>query len=286
MDSKFGSLRSLSLPFGATSGQRIVLNGDTGEIIIYDSAGREKLLLSPKDQDNEAAFDIFDNAGTRVAKVNELGIIFYDASGNRTSSVARNLITFTDPTTHNIITNIDDTGLTVTDPGGSGKFSQLFAADGSVNAFDYWDFLASRFIGKGEEGYNSTPLSVTLSTTAGTFTDLISVTVPCVSGRKYKVTFQGFDLLSGGSGFATTDQWLLEVLAGATILNGVKWNANVAIAGRYSVPTITGRFVAGSTGNVTFKARGTKSVGAATVTSSVEADANHLISILVENMGS
>lgn len=47
MKSFIAALRSLVLPFGRTSGQRIILNGDTGVIQIYDSSNNLIAELGP-----------------------------------------------------------------------------------------------------------------------------------------------------------------------------------------------------------------------------------------------
>jgi hypothetical protein len=67
-------------------------------------------------------------------------------------------------------------------------------------------------------------------------------------------------------------------------IGGTKWNAGIAIASRYPVPTITGWFTAATTHAINVKARATKNAGAGTVTSSVEADATHPISIFVKDI--
>lgn len=64
--STIASLRALTLPFGATTGERIVLDGVTGKIQIYDDNNILVLELSP---------DLFNN-GTWP------GMLIYDESGN------------------------------------------------------------------------------------------------------------------------------------------------------------------------------------------------------------
>lgn len=58
MRSFIAALRSLVLPYGATTGARIVLDGVTGAISIYDSAGNLQLTLTPDD-----GLTIYDDTG-------------------------------------------------------------------------------------------------------------------------------------------------------------------------------------------------------------------------------
>jgi hypothetical protein len=81
VDSKFGNLQFLVLPAGATSGSRIVLDGASGEIKIYDSLGNLRILISPDNQDFEAAIDFFTTTGARVMKLNQSTLITYSPAG-------------------------------------------------------------------------------------------------------------------------------------------------------------------------------------------------------------
>jgi hypothetical protein len=65
--SVFAALRSLVLPAGATSGQRIILNGVTGRIEIYDSAGVLRALVQPQSPE----FSVYDSAGDLLAAIND-----------------------------------------------------------------------------------------------------------------------------------------------------------------------------------------------------------------------
>jgi hypothetical protein len=68
MKSLMASLRTLTLPFGATSGGRIVLDGITGEIRIYNSAGILVLKLNPTD-----FFAVLDTVGNIRTQMGLLG---------------------------------------------------------------------------------------------------------------------------------------------------------------------------------------------------------------------
>ena len=57
MRSAIASLRSLTLPYGSTSGQRIVLDGVNGTISVYDENGDLLIQMSPE------GFAVFDADG-------------------------------------------------------------------------------------------------------------------------------------------------------------------------------------------------------------------------------
>lgn len=67
MRSIFAALRSLVLPYGATSGQRIVLDGVNGRISVYDSASRLRLQITTSSPE----LAVYDAAGNLLAAVND-----------------------------------------------------------------------------------------------------------------------------------------------------------------------------------------------------------------------
>ena len=122
--------------------------------------------------------------------------------------------------------------------------------------------------------------NVTLSTTAGVYTDVVlGHTFTPMSGRRYLVTFYGGDnLFISGSGFATTDTWKLKFqvsVAGgayADLVPGPMYiaRAPVAQAFRYPIPMFISDYLAGSASTLNFKPMATKFSGAGTVTSTME----------------
>jgi len=144
--------------------------------------------------------------------------------------------------------------------------------------------------------YATNTSNVTLSTTAGTYTDvLVGNTFTPVSGRRYRVSFYGGDnLLIGGSGFATSDMWKLKMqvsVAGGAYADLVPGpmmivRAQVAQTMRYAIPNFISDYLAGSTSTLRFKAAASKTSGAGTVTSVMEtATGASPFVLLVEDIG-
>lgn len=77
MKSFIAALRSLVLPFGATSGQRIVLDGVNGAIVVYNSSGVEIGRLDPttlfKVTGAQTTFNVNPNGNTFVRSVPDQG---------------------------------------------------------------------------------------------------------------------------------------------------------------------------------------------------------------------
>lgn len=144
--------------------------------------------------------------------------------------------------------------------------------------------------------YASNTSNVTLSTTAGTYTDVITgATFTPVAGRRYLVHFYGGDnMLVGGSGFATADTWKLrfQVSIGggayADLVPGPMMIARAPVAQsfRYPIPTFLSDYFAGSASTVQFKAAATKWSGAATVTTTLETGTGAVpFTLLVTDVG-
>ncbi len=144
--------------------------------------------------------------------------------------------------------------------------------------------------------YATNTSNVTLSTTAGTYTDLVTgATFTPVSGRRYRVSFYGGDnLLVAGSGFATSDVWKLKMqvsVAGGAYADLVPGpmmivRAQVAQTMRYAIPNFISDYLAGSTSTLRFKVAASKTSGAGTVTSTMEtATGASPFVLLVEDVG-
>jgi hypothetical protein len=79
MKSLIASLRSLTLPFGATSGPRIVLNGVLGRIEIYSDAGN---LLMTLDDDGLIVYDADGDQRQKIGSISDFSsIVFRDEDG-------------------------------------------------------------------------------------------------------------------------------------------------------------------------------------------------------------
>jgi len=79
------SLRSLTLPFGATTGPRIVLNGVLGRIEIYSNAGN---LLMTLDDDGLVVYDAEGDVRQNLGVITDFSsIVFKDADGLNSSII-------------------------------------------------------------------------------------------------------------------------------------------------------------------------------------------------------
>jgi hypothetical protein len=123
---------------------------------------------------------------------------------------------------------------------------------------------------------------VTLSTTAGTFTQVVETpAVNVVGGRRYKVTFTGgLDILTNGSGFTVSDTWDQKIqrsvnggaygdVGGATRIA----RAWVASGFRYNIPVCVRYYDPAISASVSWRLVASKVAGAATVNSIYETNA-------------
>jgi hypothetical protein len=147
---------------------------------------------------------------------------------------------------------------------------------------------------KGVIGRAEITSDTTLSTTAGTYSTIISTgALPLLAGRLYKVTAViGAYLLVGGSGNAVNDTWRFRIyrdVAGggaATMRTNAAGRINAANGGVVTLPVMSGTFSPAANNNVDFQVHGAKTAGASTVTSTVSVDGGEGYSqILVEDIG-
>ena len=146
---------------------------------------------------------------------------------------------------------------------------------------------------KGIVDYASSPTDVTLSTTAGVFVDIIiGNAVTLTVGRLYRVTVvPGAYMLIGGTGPAVNDTWKFRLhrdIGGGYVSMGrsQSMRMNVVSGGIVDLQPLVGFFSPATTGTVTFKAIGSKTAGAATLTSTISTDAGEgLIELFVEDVG-
>ena len=301
MRSLIAALRTLVLPFGATSGQRIILDGVNGRIEIYDASGNLRIRLgatpfaidlSTGDAAEVVPAEVFASAlGSGATRQLELFLESPNFSG-----IASQLLllsnSFDTTRKARIILNSDEfelggfnqAVLLVTDTLGGSRTLDIQATDLQLNSLT---------LPRGKRDKAESTTDVTLSTTAGTFSTLVEGTAfTPVSGRRYKLSFWApGNMLIGGSGFATTDTWQskfqVSVGGGAyadlAAPNGPAYiaRAPVAQAFRYPIPDRTADYVAASASTLRFKVVATKASGAATVTSTLEADFH----LLVEDVG-
>lgn len=293
MKSIIASLRSLTLPFGATTGQRIVLDGTTGTISVFDSNNNLRLRIG---FNADSVFEAFSAQaseflagdiqayplGSAGAATRRIGLIIESGKFDNRSRPSIDLHSESfDGTIETLIEHIAQ--------------SHLFNAEtGNTDIL-----LNGISLPRGVVGYGRTAGPTVLSTTAGTFSDLVVVNdVPVIAGRKYKITCsEGHSLLSGGSGFAAADAWdfegQMDLGHGAGFVNITpdkpfqRIRANIILAAsRWPLPVMLGIFHPSVSEPVDFKLRATKVSGAATVTSTVDTNggaAPHIL--LIEDIG-
>jgi hypothetical protein len=325
------ALRVLVLPFGATTGRRIVLDGINGVIQFYDANNVLRMelgrladtielysgLTGEDDPAELAAFGLNAGAANQQAALRlaspqfaapdnlQSEIKLYSEADDGTAQPSITISTELVELVAATIANGVELNLlgTVTAAarlfvGGGTAFPDVDIADGVIEIESGGDIQLDN-ISLPRGGRNTNDLAVqtgdiTLSTTAGTYTTLVEKTgVSCKAGRLYEITFSGADnFLTGGSGFATTDNWrhrlARKIGAGAyaTMKAQALIRCHVAAAQRYPLRVLIGYFSPSSDATVDFKCEMTKVAGAATVTTSVQNDAaNNGMHLMIKDIG-
>jgi hypothetical protein len=153
-----------------------------------------------------------------------------------------------------------------------------------------------RSYGRGQVGYGADGSVTTLSTTAGTWSDLVTVSnVAVKAGRRYLVLGDGgFSFVSGGSGFAVGDAWDFAVDvnegAGAIVIAPVspfkRIRSTDTVAQRWPWETLHGIYEPAADATCSFRYRGRKAIGAATVTTSLDYNGGaSLPFVMIEDVG-
>lgn len=357
MKSFVAALRRLVLPFGATTGQRIVLDGVNGVIEVYDSLGLKFLTM-----DGNSGFVVFDGSGNLLMSLNAAtGFVTYDTNGAIRTQMALpgglysfiNLFTAMTSEVDGAFVLVQGVGVNPNQSSwmsigssdlGVGSLrwkivsrqnvatSPLIELDssqlgGTVTARPILNLVGTDFGGTplqprtvvhdlwyGEDagagvaptqdmsyGRGAKPTwrfektsDTVLSTTAGTFTTIITTgNLALKAGRLYMIMAKpGSQIVTGGSGFAVTDQYLIQVLravnGGAFGNMGCRTRSrtNLAVAGFWPLWTTIGTYSPAANANVEFKMEATKAIGAATVTTTVQTDtANGYSELLVIDVG-
>lgn len=336
MKSAIASLRSLTLPFGATSGARIVLDGVNGVIRIYDTNGNLALELTPEILTGiyigEAGFIVYDDAGNHrilMSAPPALGAAGIDLDSGSAAELANGnggTIAVTDTgglsanfmqihpgdTGHgtlrfNLISaNSDNSGksfmqVEVTldiaalkpyiDLSGTSAPSAQQRPDVIVSDLYYGTPGASVGIEptrlgqypRGIIAIGENASDVVLSTTAGTFTQIVeSDSFDVVAGEIYRVEYTGGDnLLIGGSGFGLSDSWwhkFQRSVGGGAYGDGAGMTTPKLVARlesaagtRKPIPSHTAYYYPAGSASVKVRLVATKAAGAATVTSTYTA---------------
>jgi hypothetical protein len=332
------ALRSLVLPYGATSGGRIVLDGVNGVISIYDASGFLLAKLSPA-----FGFEGYDTAGNvRIRVSSPLGgqysaIQMWTAVAEETSQALFSLADFGN-SNRLVITGGEQSGRgslewTIRTAGNDDTTPSLLQAvaltlDAAGNLrpiidltgaaapsesvrprtvmYDHWSGTPNSFgeaptmlrsLGRGVVGYGESNGNISIGAVARPTAWVAGITindVPVVAGRRYRVLTGGwFDWVTGGSGFAVGDlyQFEAQVDAGAGFVSLTKpafqqFRTNVAVVGRWIVPTLVGYYDASADGIPDFRFVARGQAGAATETM-VVTDNGQLNrgTLLVEDIG-
>jgi hypothetical protein len=328
-------LRTLTLPAGATSGERIVLNGDTGTIefydandhliltlspdgiIVYDTTANQRLIISTLVGAVYSALQLRSGVASETdggllslqswnaqqdrmvlgpGQINSAGsleLAFLTAAGNDSAPSMLTVVAQT----------LDRVGMLrpIIDLTGSGAPQAIAQPDTVV--YDLWYGLQNGVgnapvragsYGRGIIDRVESNADVTLSTTAGTYTTMISSNlVTCKQNRLYKISVSTPDnLVIGGSGFAVGDTWRWRLMkdvngAGAVPLGAQALaRANVAVSQRYAMCPLFSMYSPPADSSVQFREEAAKTSGAATVTSQTNNDGgNNYVQLIVEDVG-
>lgn len=338
MRSFLAALRSLVLPYGATTGARIVLDGVNGQILIYDSNGVLAADIIPG-----FGFEVWDPNGDLRLRLSSPLAGAYSSLQMWTGVLEETnqaLISLADfgPMNRMVITpgeqsskggmewtlvsapNDDSQGsllqavcLTLNDAGNLRPIVDLTGAAAPSEGvqprtvvYDLWagepngygeEPVMLRSLSRGNVGYAQADGPTTLSTVAGTWTDLVSaLNVPIVAGRRYRLWGDpGHSTVSGGSGFATSDYWeyRIQVDVGAGYqatgpmfaYKRVRSNSWTAAA-RWPSPVILGLWDPVVSGDWDFRMQAVKGSGAGTVTTVCDTNggqSGHIL--LIEDIG-
>jgi hypothetical protein len=328
MRSIIAALRSLVLPFGATTGRRIVLDGVAGTISIYDAANVLRIRLGFSADDLELwsgqaseslggdlqAYPVGSagSAARRVGMVLESGSFAgkskgsIDVNSESFDGTIAPVITY-NAKNHNFAAPSGEALLAISGYRLGGVYSSpstlppatflgivIFETDtGSFLAWDgsrFWQINATM---QDPTWRAEATADVALSTTAGTYTDLLTLSnLALKQGRMYKITAKpGAYLISTGSAFAVTDTWRFRVYRDvgsgyANMRANKAVRSNVAASAVIPAADFHGLFSPAASGNVSFKLQASKTAGAATVISTVSVDGGEgYIELLVEDIG-
>jgi hypothetical protein len=224
MRSAIAALRTLVLPFGAITGPRIVLNGTAGVIEVYDGTGALVAEIAPGD-----GFKVFgaDDTFARIfanSSVNpklqlaptEVGHVF--GPGEIQADEVPQLTLISPTIDGGDAARLRVRGATTGGDSARVRVDDDFEVIGSVlgtlkvnadGANDPDIRVGGISLPRGTLDLVQQTGNVTLSTTAGTYTTVLTGNaVDLLDGRTYKITLSGGDFLTvAGSGFATTNSW-------------------------------------------------------------------------------
>lgn len=265
---------SITFPYGATTGERIEVDGVQGEIRFYDSSNNLVLTLNG----SSIISARFDGPGV-ILTAAEVG----DASARFGISSSGALVW------GDGVSLLPDTALTR-----SG--ADILAASGTFRAAEDIQVGTALFsLPRGMMDRAEEPNNVALSTTAGTYTTIVegNLFIWAETGRKYKLSFfGGNNLLINGTGQATGDIWQcrfqVSVNGGAYAnVSASRYLARLqnAINTRVPVFTYTDEYTALSGNSLQFRFQASKTTGAVTVTSSMDTVAGSPWVLLVEDIG-
>jgi hypothetical protein len=334
MKSTIASLRELTLPFGATSGGRIVLDGTNGTILMYDTNGDLFMLIEP----TLGLVFVDPDLDTRLAIGAESGnytvITFRDSNGDNPARLYYGAIPGSNNYRH-VTLSSPEVGVTpffqrllMTTPYPSGNLTDnpLFQVDtgflnpsGAQPIIDLTGFsdpaleaivavgdiklAASQGAGnapvlggsypRGIIVYAETNSDINFSLTTNAQTTLIeTAAVNITAGRHYKITFTGADnILFGGSGQAIGDTARVRLERGISgvyqaLASQVSYRNVTAAANRYPFMPLTWDYTPTGNATVSWRVRGTRTVGAGTVQVSMANDGgNNMTQLFVEDMG-
>jgi hypothetical protein len=314
-------IQSLTLPAGAITGQRIVLDGTQGNIRIYDAANHLVVLIDPVGfielystttgnliaTMDDQGFTSYAAAttGLRTARLQQSGLFIYDVNGDISgvwddTGIGLQVVPADLFFRHKI--KLD--GVTEWGSGALARDVNLYRAAANVlKTDDTFNAVIDSQVngislprGVVDFAQNAVVGGVVLSAVAGTYTTIVTGNaIALKSGRRYRITLSGGDFLNiTGTGFATGNSWdqKAQVDIGAGFINlplsgrAVMARSQVAAASAYPIPVYVGYYVPGSDVTATFRWQAELLAGANTLVSTMTTNAGASpLTLEVEDVG-
>jgi len=314
--SLIAALRTLTLPFGATSGPRIVLNGVLGRIEIYSNAGN---LMMSLDDDGLVVYEADGDIRQIIGSITDFSsIIFRDSNGANGAIMSYGVIPGSDDFRNFQIlspdTDKDSHRLVLLSPKGSITKNPLLQWDtGTLTAdvaqpiVDLTGFTGTRAavvvaadykIGASNGGGNAPTLGdslprgvltngrarATANTTFSTETTVVTTgSVTLIAGRRYRFLFSWRSIVWGTAAAAVLARIRIKDVASTVRMEHIsEINGGTARAGSTTEVTLDCAGEIGS-GSHTFEATAERITGAGTLV--MEAAGTYPCTLTVEDVG-
>ena len=278
-------LQSLTLPAGALSGQRIVLDGNTGLIQIFDSAGLKRIELGQTDGIRLSTGDASENVSGHI------NAVVVGAGASRRLTLLFDSPQFAGLALPTVLLESQSFDSTIPT-----KIQYVGAVHDFIDAGDGGPdiMLKNRTIPRGLIDRATRTTNLALSTTIGTYTTVMTGTAfTAVSGRRYKLTFYGGDNLliaAGAAGEEFRGKFQVSVNAGAFAdVTGPSYLAErteAAAATRKAIQTKLDEYVAVANDSIQFRYQAAHTAGTAGLAGTLDVGPTPTpLVLLVEDIG-